>query len=325
MRVLKNNITIYLTLAFTVLSCQFLVLCGDSKNKIDSATPSYSTKLSDNSDFPAADSITSIPKSVWSTMSEKFKLDHKTDSSRVRAEIHHIQKNQDEFYHSLEAAAPYIYYIYKQTQTRDLPAELALIPVIESEFNPNNRTGNALGLWQLMPETASELGVRIRSGYDGRRDVVASTKAALAYFNDLRNFFHGNWYLAIAAYDCGQYKVRSAERNSGSSSYWSLSLPLETKIYVPRLLAIAEVVKNPSKYGVQLPPVFNKPFFTEVKLKKAVNLTQVSKNAGISINTLHELNPDYRDNQVVSKKGAYTVLVPINKASAVKMQFSNKA
>jgi membrane-bound lytic murein transglycosylase D len=309
MRVLKNNITIYLTLAFTVLSCLFLVWCGDSNNETNSAAPSYSSDNPGSADGPVA----SVPKSVWSSMSGKFKLDHKTDSSRVRAEIRHIQRNQDEFYHSLEAAAPYIYFIYKQTQTRGLPAELALIPVIESEFNPNNRTGNALGLWQLMPETASELGVRIRSGYDGRRDVVASTKAALAYFNDLSNFFHGNWYLAIAAYDCGQYRVRSAERDSGSSSYWSLPLPLETKIYVPRLLAIAEVVKNPSKYGVQLPPVSNKPFFTEIKLKKSVNLSQISKATGISINTLHELNPDYRDNQVVSKKGSYTLLVPINK------------
>src|SRR5262249_6307926 len=148
------------------------------------------------------------------------------------------------------------------TRARDLPAELALIPVIESEYNPNDRSNKgATGLWQLMRQTAHELGVVVQGGYDGRRNVLASTKAALAYFKDLGDLFNGNWYLAIAAYNCGQGRVQSAIRRTGSESFWNLPLPRDTKYYVPRLLAVAEIVKHPAKYGITLPQVQNKPYF----------------------------------------------------------------
>jgi membrane-bound lytic murein transglycosylase D len=148
---------------------------------------------------------------------------------------------------------------------RNLPSELALIPFIESEFNSNNRSKKgAAGLWQLMKETAHLFGVKIKSGYDGRRNLIVSTKAALTYFEDLGNNFKGNWYLAIAAYNSGQFRVESAVRRAGSHNFWDLKkLPRETKEYVPKLLAVAEIVQNPEKYGVHLPQVNNEPRFTQ--------------------------------------------------------------
>lgn len=254
--------------------------------------------------------------SIWSSMRSEFKLDHKTQSSRVQAEIRKLLADQDKLYQILEAAGPYLYFIHKQTQARGLPAELALIPVIESEFNPNDHSKvGALGLWQLMPGTARELGVHVKSGYDGRRNVVASTKAALAYFNDLGNMFDGNWHLAIAAYNCGQVKVQSVARRVGSQSFWNLPLPQETKYYVPKLLAVAAIVKNPEKYGVKLPPISNEPYFTELKVKKTVNLKHVAQTSGISIETLHTLNPDYKHGAIPNKG---SLLVPVKKAPAVK-------
>lgn len=261
--------------------------------------------------------------SIWSSMSREFKLDHKTQSARVQAEIRKLLADQGKLYNILRAAGPYIYFIHQQTKARGLPAEIALIPVIESEFNPNDHSKKgATGLWQLMRGTAHELGVKVKSNYDGRRDVVASTKAALAYFNDLGNDFNGNWYLAIAAYNCGQGKIASVIRRTGSNSFWNLPLPQETKIYVPKLLAVAAIVKNPKKYGVKLPPITNKPYFTEVKANKPINLTQVAKSSGVSEKTLHTLNPDY-NHGVVPKKGAYTLLVPINKVPAIKANLNN--
>lgn len=274
-------------------------------------------------DFGYTEDITKAQSAdtVWNTISSEFKLDHQAQSARVQAEIRKLLADQDSFYQILKAAAPYIYYIHQQIQARGLPAELALIPFVESEFNPNDKSKKgATGLWQLMSGTAHELGVKVKSGYDGRRNVVASTKAALAYFKDLGVFFNGNWYLAIAAYNCGQGKIQSAMRRSGSKSYWNLSLPVETKLYVPRLLAVAAIIANPGKYGVKLPEINNAPYFTELQPQKTVNLAQVAKSSGVSLETLNKLNPDFNKQKVVTK--ANTLLVPVEKASSVKATIS---
>lgn len=301
-------------LILAVLSCSLLItLNGDNIEEITSWGATTNTKIS---------SHTNSSDSLWSTVGSELKLDHKTQSSQVQAEIRKLLADQGKLYSILKAAGPYIYFIHTQTQARGLPAELALIPVIESEFNPNDHSKKgATGLWQLMPQTAHELGIRIKSSYDGRRNVVASTKAALAYFNDLGNMFNGNWYLAIAAYNCGQMKVKSAERRMGSNSFWQLQLPKETKQYVPKLLAVAAIIKNPEKYGIELPQIENQPYFTELETKKSVSLTKVAASSGVSIDTMHTLNPDYNHgSQVPNKKGAYTLLVPVNKAHVVKDQ-----
>lgn len=261
--------------------------------------------------------------SIWNTLGSEFKLDHQAQSARVKTEIRKLLADQDKLYQILKAAAPYIYFIHQQTELRGLPAEIALIPVIESEFNPNDRSNKgATGLWQLMPGTASELGVKVRSGYDGRRNVIDSTKAALAYFNDLGNNFNGDWYLAIAAYNSGQGRVQSAVRRAGTNSFWNLPLPLETKLYVPKLLAVAAIVKDPQKYGVQLPPISNEPYFAEVKTTKPVSLTKVAESSGVNIKTLTKLNPDYKNSGAVQKKGMYSMLVPVNSVPVVKSQIS---
>lgn len=262
-------------------------------------------------------------ESIWDTISSEFRLDHRANSTQVKAEIRKLQADQQKFYEILKAAGPYIYFIHKQTQMRGLPAEMALIPVIESEFNPNDYSSKgATGLWQLMSGTARELGVKVVSGYDGRRSVTASTKAALAYLNDLGNYFKGNWYLALAAYNAGQGRVDKAIRRAGSHSFWSLPVPKETRYYVPKLLAVAAMVKNPEKYGVELPPVANHPYFAELKLKKIVSLEKMSKSIGVAVETLRRLNPDYKTGVVVAKNGVYSLLVPIDKLALAKAQFS---
>ena len=296
------NVSKYILLA--VLSCTLLVAWDFTNMQVVGISAPYTE--------PSI--FTQPAESIWTTMSREFSLDHHVESTQVRAEIRKLLADQGRLNHILKAAAPYIYFIHQETQHKGLPAELALIPVIESEFNPNDHSNKgATGLWQLMPQTAHELGVSVRSGYDGRRNVVASTKAALAYFRDLGNLFNGNWLLAIAAYNCGQVRVASAARHAGTHNFWNLHLPQETKYYVPRLLAVAEIVENPKKYGVVLPPVENKPFFKEVKINKSVNLNQVAKTSGTSINTLHALNPDYKQGIVVPRKGSNTVLMPVGK------------
>ena len=268
--------------------------------------------------------VVKTPDSVWQKMGSQFKLDHLAQSPRVKAEIRKLLAEKDKLQSILVSAAPYIYYIEKETEARHLPAELALIPIIESEFNPNDHSKRgATGLWQLMPGTARELGIKIKSKYDGRKNVIASTKAALAYFRDLGVNFKGNWLLAIAAYNCGEVRVQHATHNKGTRNFWNLSLPKETKNYVPKLLAVAEIIKNPAKYGVELPNTINEPYFKEVQIKKAVNITNVAKTTGINVKTMQALNPDCKS-EPIANKGVYSILVPTSKEAIVRKILFNK-
>lgn len=268
-------------------------------------------------------SMQSSIDSIWSNISKNLNLDHRTNSSQVRAEIRKLLADKSELNRILKQAAPYIYFIYQQTHARGLPAELSLIPFIESEFNPNDRSHvGATGLWQLMPQTAKELGVKVKANYDGRRDVIASTKAALAYFKDLGNLFKGNWYLAIAAYNCGQGKILSEMKKTGSNSFWNIRVPKETRIYVPKLLAVAAIVKEPEKYGVQLPHIKNQPYFKEVKVSKPLNLEKVAKSTNTNLKTLKKLNPDY-NHGMVAKKNGYMLLVPVDKHAVIEKHVEN--
>lgn len=264
-----------------------------------------------------------VSNSVWDAIRGEFQLDNRAQSPQVKAEIRKLLADQGQLYDILKAAGPYIYFIHQQTESRGLPSELALIPVIESEYNPNDKSNKgASGLWQLMSQTAHELGVNVKSGYDGRKNVIASTKAALAYFKDLGVYFNGNWYLAIAAYNCGQGKVQNAIKKTGTNSFWSLPLPKETKYYVPKLLAVAEIVKNPDKYGVQLPPIADTPYFTEVKVDKPVKLDSIAKSSGVSIDTLNKLNPDLARGQQPANTTT-SLLVPVDKARVVKAEVAS--
>jgi membrane-bound lytic murein transglycosylase D len=308
---LLTNISKYLILA--LLTCSFLIVWRDGS-------------IPEIGRYSATEEVSSKPiESVWDSLSRELNLDHKAQSVQVKAEIRKLLADQDKFYQILDQAGPYIYYIYKQVQARGLPAELALIPVIESEFNPYDRSKKgATGLWQLMPGTASELGVKVKNGYDGRRNVIASTKAALAYFNDLGNMFNGDWYLALAAYNSGQGRVMSEVRKAGSNNFWNLNrLPKETRYYVPKLLAVAAIMKNPEKYGIELPTVDNKPYFTEIQVKKVPNLEKVAKSSGMSVKTLTWLNPDYKKGPVPKKNNTYSFLVPVDKVPAVKVELSD--
>jgi membrane-bound lytic murein transglycosylase D len=263
-------------------------------------------------------------ESIWNSIRAGLTLDHQVNSPRVQAEIKILLANKAKLYAILKSSAPYIYFIHQETKARKLPAEIALIPVIESEFNPNDHSRmGATGLWQLMRPTAKFLGVTIKANYDGRRSVIYSTKAALIYFTDLQKNFKGNWYLTIGAYNSGQGRIQSAVRRTGTSNFWSLKLPKETKIYVPKLLAVAEIIKNPQKYGVVLPAIPNRPYFAELKLKKSLTLTSLSKLTGTDLVTLKALNPDYRPTSALpDKKGIYTLLVPVQNLALIKNKLS---
>ncbi|MGB6977267.1 MAG: LysM peptidoglycan-binding domain-containing protein [Gammaproteobacteria bacterium] len=255
-------------------------------------------------------------------MRHDFAMPNDTSRSEVQQRIHWFQRNQDYLNHTIARSAPYIYYIYQQTQIRHLPAELALIPIVESDYNPTAyNVSGASGLWQIMPDTAAGFGLKKDWWYDGRHDVVASTNAALSFFNYLHSFFDNDWLLAVAAYDWGpgavQHVVRSSRARYRQSDFWHLPMPAETRDYVPRLLALAAIVRDPKHYGIDLLPVNDAPYVEQVNVGTQIDIAQAAKLAGVSEQTLHHLNPGYR-RWATDPNGPYTLLIPVSNAEQFK-------
>jgi membrane-bound lytic murein transglycosylase D len=255
--------------------------------------------------------------SLWDRLRTNFQLPPADNRPQVQAQINWFVHNQSYLDRTIRRAAPYMYLIFQETQSRNLPAELVLLPIMESAYNPFIRSSRgAVGLWQLMSGTASGFGVKQDFWYDGRRDVYASTNAALDYLTYLQSYFGGDWLLAIAAYDAGEGRLQSAVHHNAerglSTDFWSLSLPVETQAYVPRLLALAAIIQNPGKYNVALPPITDQPYLQQVDLGAPINLTQAADMAGMSLAELKALNPGYSRTST-GPNGPYRLLLPIDR------------
>jgi membrane-bound lytic murein transglycosylase D len=219
-----------------------------------------------------------------------------------------------------------MHYIVERLEERDMPLELALLPVIESAYNPMAYSrANASGLWQFIPSTGRYFNLRQTRFYDGRRDVTASTAAALDYLSKLHEMFNGDWLLALAAYNAGEGTVsRAMERNEKlglPTDYWNLPLPQETRDYVPKLLALSELVQSPEAYGVNLNPIANRPYFDVVEVNQRVDLSRVAALAGIDEDEMFQLNPAFKKR--VTMEPTQHLLVPTAKAQLLTASLSN--
>jgi len=266
---------------------------------------------------------------LWVDIRQNFQLNHYANNPEVQAQIAWYMHNQTYLDRTARRAAPFMYYIYQDVKARrHLPSELVLLPIIESAYNPFvSSSAGAAGLWQIEPGTGRSFGLRQDWWYDGRRDVTASTNAALDYLTYLQNFFGGNWLLAIAAYDTGEGNVESAMRRNVrdgySTDYWSLPLASETEAYVPRLLALAIIISDPKDYPVNLPPISNSPYLGEVEISSQITLEQAAQLAGVSLNELKILNPGYR-HTTLDPNQPYKLLLPIDRVSFFKNNLLNQ-
>jgi membrane-bound lytic murein transglycosylase D len=214
-------------------------------------------------------------------------------------------------------AERYLYHIATELEKRGMPQELALRPVVESAFDPFAYShGRAAGLWQIIPGTGRWLGLRQNWWYDGRRDVIESTRAALDYLQSLHEQFDGDWLLAVAGYNSGAGNVtralrRSSEAGTGSD-FWSIRayLPRETRTYVPRLLAIATLVADPAKHGIGLPEIPDEPYFTIIHTGGQIDIALAAELAEISTDRLYELNPGV-NRWATDPAGPHRLLVPV--------------
>lgn len=272
-------------------------------------SPEHKQKLADDiTRYRNADNL-------WDVLREEFSLAHHEKSYAVQAKIEWYMNNQDYLLRSASRAAPYLYYISQQVRKRHLPAELVLMPIVESGYNPFSVSNmGASGIWQLMPDTATGLGVKRDWWYDGRRDVIASTRAALTYLAYLQSFFEGNWLLAIAAYNTGEGNVLAAIkkniREGKDTDFWSLPVAQETRDYVPSILALAVIISHPDKYPVYLPPIRSAPYLAQVDVGTQINLKYAATLAGISNKKLLQLNPGFKGPST-SMNGNSKLVLPI--------------
>ncbi|GEM74091.1 lytic transglycosylase [Vibrio sagamiensis] len=226
-------------------------------------------------------------------------------------------KHPNHLYTVSERAKPFLYMITTRIEERDLPMELALLPVVESSFDAFAYShGRASGLWQFVPGTGKMMGLDQNYWYDGRRDVYASTEAALDYLEQLNQRFDGNWDHAIAAYNSGGGRVSRAIRKNHklgkSIDFFSLDLPKETSSYLPKLLALADIIANQKKYGLDIPPIPNQPMLTLVDPKEQLDLAIAADYAGINVKQLQSYNPAYNQ-WSTAPEGPQQLLIPIEK------------
>ena len=254
---------------------------------------------------------------VWDVVRSQLSLNHEVTQPEVQTQLRWLMAHPS-YLQNLARSEPYIYHIVTEIRARKLPGELALLPMIESAYDPFAYSGaGAAGLWQLMPGTGTDLGLKQDWWFDGRRSIRPSTDAALNYLTHLNKFFNGNWILAIAAYDSGEGTVARAIKNSGQTRnirFWTLPVPNETKAYVPRLLALAEIIKYPQRYRITLPDIPHSPYFEEVNIGSQIDLNHAAKLAGISYKDLIRLNPGYNHWTTAPYK-PFKLLIPTDKVA----------
>jgi membrane-bound lytic murein transglycosylase D len=223
-------------------------------------------------------------------------------------------------------ATPYFYYIVEELEKRNMPLDLALLPIVESAYQPFAYSrSRASGIWQFIPGTGKHYGLKQNSWYDGRRDIVAATDAALDYLQKLYNDFNGDWLLALAAYNAGEGNVgRAVAQSIGkgkNGDFWSLQLKNETMGYVPSLMAVAEIISNPKKYNISLKPVPNRPYFDIVDVGSQIDLSTVAKLTGMSMEEIYILNPGF-NKWATDPDGPHHLLVPMDTAAKFRQQLA---
>jgi membrane-bound lytic murein transglycosylase D len=256
---------------------------------------------------------------VFDRIRAGFKLED-VESRQIDIQINWYANNPEYLERTFGRAVPYLHHIVQEIEARGMPLELALLPVVESAFEPYASSWvRANGLWQFMPGTGERFGLKQDWWYDGRRDVIASTRAALDYLQYMHDEFFDDWLLAIAAYNCGEFRVQREVANNRAKGlpvdFFSLKLPAETRAYVPKLLAMRRLVLNPEDYGIAFSPIPNEPYFVKVDTGGQIDLSLAAELAGITLDDVYELNPGFH-RWATDPAGPHMLLLPRDSADA---------
>lgn len=262
---------------------------------------------------------------VWLRIPPLYQLSN-IDNKRIQTQEDWFLKHKKNIEDISERAAPFLFFITEEIQKRNMPGEIALLPIIESSFKTNAYSHmKASGLWQFVPATGRYFGLKQNWWYDGRRDVYQSTLAALTYLQQLNKYYKGDWLLALAAYNAGAGNIDKAikkNRKKGKPvDYWSLALPKETFKYIPKLLAVSRIIQNHQELGISLSPIENKPRLMLVDTQSQIELSVVSKMADISLNEMRSYNPAFKQ-WATDPDGPHHLLIPIDKVEHFEKQLA---
>lgn len=255
---------------------------------------------------------------LWQRIRMKLALDV-PDNARVNSQRNWYVSHPEYLERVGKRAEPFLHLIVEEIDRRGMPMEFALLPIVESAFDPFAYShGSASGVWQFIPSTARHYGLKIDWWYDGRRDVYAATKAALDYLEALHDYFDGNWLHALAAYNSGEGRVAAAirrnKRKGEPTDFWHLDLPRETRAYVPKLLALADILANTDKYGIVWYPIENQPQLNVIEVPGQIDLARAAEMSELPLETLHRYNSAY-NRWATAPDGPHRLLLPQPNAS----------
>ena len=260
--------------------------------------------------------LTAVPPDLWDRMRTGFSMPNLSSPLVQDRQIWYASQ-PSYVKRMVERSKRYLYYIVEELEKRGMPTELALLPMVESAFNPMAYSrSHASGLWQFIPSTGKNYKLQQNSWYDGRRDIVASTSAALDYLQFLYEM-HGDWHLALASYNWGENAVaRAIEKNRAKglpTDYLSLTMPTETRYYVPKLQALKNIIANPHSFGVDLEPVPNTPYFVTVEKTRDMDVRLAAKLADMPLAEFLALNPGH-NRPVIVANGTRALVLPADRA-----------
>jgi membrane-bound lytic murein transglycosylase D len=258
------------------------------------------------------------PHDVLDVLRDEFSLNYE-ENRRIQVQRDWYVRHPEYLARVFNRSQRYLPYIREELARRDMPLELALLPIVESAYDPFAYShGRAAGLWQMIPGTARRFGVKQNWWYDGRRDIVDSTRAALDYLEYLHKLNDGDWLNAIASYNSGEGNVlRAVRRNKAAGKpieFWDLSVPKETSAYVPKLLALVDIVRDPAKYDLTLPAVADEAQFVVADIETQLDLALAAELAGVDVDTVYAYNPGY-NRWSTDPAGPHTLVMPVEVAA----------
>jgi len=267
---------------------------SDTFHKVTDSEPLWQQPL----DLSRPDPYAKYPNDLYQVLRRGFTFDLTLEDKRINQQLKWYASHQSYINRVSERASRYMFHIVNELQARDMPLDLALLPIVESAFDPFAYShGSASGMWQFIPSTGRMYNLKQNWWYDGRRDVVESTRAALDYLSQLNKMFDGDWLLALASYNSGPGTVLRAQRKNAKAGkptdFWHLDLPKETEAYVPKMFALAKLFHSPDKYGIELPYVSTEPYFAIIETGGQIDLAQAAKLAEMNLSDLYLLNPGF--------------------------------
>jgi membrane-bound lytic murein transglycosylase D len=261
---------------------------------------------------------------LWQRIADQMSLPVPANED-IESQKRFFIRNQKLLKTASQNAQPFLYHIVTELERRNMPLELALLPIVESTYNPKAGSfSGVLGIWQFSAGTGRNFGLKQNAWYDGRRDVIESSRAAMDYLQYLYSNVDQDWLSAVAAFNAGEGRVfKAIERNKyrgKPTDFWSLNLPKQNTSYIPKLLALAELLKHPEKYAIQLPTLANQPETKVIQINRGLDLTKAAALLNLSVSELRRLNPGFKSTTVPS--ASYQLVVPLSSAQDIEQQLA---